>query len=239
MTFKLHVVSSAVASRNKAMPCCSAGRGQALTYRSLVGTGTIRFASSSGPCRVDGDAEELSMRTALPEPLLANPTAFAAPCLGEDPGAARGVPCAVGPFAAALLLGTAMAVAQNITVPAALHGVEGAAGSNVPFGSSLACRLQCIYDAAELPWQGPRVIHGISLRADNGSPQVAGTAIPAKGFLDVSVFLSTTYRTAATMSTAFADNRGDDVTLCLSFQRIQLPAQPLMGVPGRVPPTLI
>jgi len=135
-------------------------------------------------------------------------------------------------FAASLVL-AAVAPGQNITVPAALHGVEGAAASNVPFGSSLACRMQCIYDAGELPWQGPRAIQGISLRADNGTPQAAGTAIAAKGFLDVSVFLSTTYRTSSTMSATFADNRGEDVTLVLSYQRIQLPAQPAVGVGPR------
>ena len=38
-------------------------------------------------------------------------------------------------------------VAQNITVPAIMAGVEGGGGTNVPFGGSLACRYQCVYDA--------------------------------------------------------------------------------------------
>lgn len=150
-----------------------------------------------------------------------------------DQGAAGLPQPTAGRAALAAMLLAGLGVAQNSTVPAALHGTEGAAASNVPFGSSLACRVQCIYDAAELPWQGPRAIHGISLRADNGTPQAAGTAIAAKGFLDVSVFLSTTYRSSSTMSPTFTDNRGEDVSLVLSFQRIQLPAQPAIAAGPR------
>ncbi|MBM4061361.1 MAG: hypothetical protein FJ265_09760 [Planctomycetes bacterium] len=122
---------------------------------------------------------------------------------------------------------------QNVTVPALLHGVEGGGSSNVPFGSSLACVYQCIYDAAELPWTGPRQIDGISLRADNGTPTAAGTAIAAKGYLDVSVKVSTTHRTSASASSVFEDNYGEDVTTVLSAVRMQLPAQPLVGVGPR------
>lgn len=122
---------------------------------------------------------------------------------------------------------------QNPTVPAALQGTEGNGSSSVPFGSSLACVYQCLYDAAELPWSGPRLISGIALRADNGTPLAAGTAIAAKGWLDVSVRISTTYRTAATASAVFAENRGEDSTLVLSMARIQLPAQPAQGIGPR------
>jgi hypothetical protein len=116
-----------------------------------------------------------------------------------------------------------VAAAQNVTVPAALAGVEGGGGTNIPFGSSQACRYQCIYDAQELPWTGPRVITGLLLRADNNTPN---TPMPAKGFLDVSVLMSTTDRTAATASATFADNRGSDATWVLQHQLLQLPAQP-------------
>jgi hypothetical protein len=121
--------------------------------------------------------------------------------------------------------------AQNVTVPAALAGVEGTGGSNIPFGSNQACRFQCIYDAEELPWSGPRVITGILLRADNSLPN---TASAAKGWLDVSVLMSTTDRTAATASAVFADNRGTDATWVLQNQLIQLPAQPALP-PGPRP----
>lgn len=139
------------------------------------------------------------------------------------------------PFALLLLLPTAAValVAQNTTVPAALQGVEGTGSSSVPFTGNLACVYQCLYDAAELPWSGPRAIAGIALRADNGTPLAAGNALAAKGFLDVSVRLSTTYRTAATASAVFAENRGEDSTLVLSMARIQLPAQPAQGVGPR------
>lgn len=123
----------------------------------------------------------------------------------------------------ALAAALAALPAQNVTVPATLAGVEGGGGTNIPFGSSLACRFQCIYDAQELPWTGPRLITGILLRADNNTPN---TAMPAKGWIDVSVLMSTTDKTAATASDEFLDNRGTDATWVLSNQLIQLPAQP-------------
>jgi hypothetical protein len=113
--------------------------------------------------------------------------------------------------------------AQNVTVPAVLAGVEGGGGTNIPFGSSQACRYQCIYDAEELPWTGPRVITGLLLRADNNTPN---TPMAAKGWLDVSVLVSTTDRTAATASNVFAENRGSDATWVITNQLVQLPAQP-------------
>jgi hypothetical protein len=125
-------------------------------------------------------------------------------------------------LAAALAAGAA---AQNATVPALLGGVEGASGTNVPFGSNLACRYQCLYDAEELPWAGPRVVLGISLRADNGSPAAAGPAIAAKGFVELSVLLSTTHVAAADMRTRFEDNYGEDAMWVVNALRIQLPAQ--------------
>jgi hypothetical protein len=78
-------------------------------------------------------------------------------------------------------------------VPALLNGVEGGGGTSIPFGSNArACRIQCIYDAAELPWQGPRVLTAIKLHAaDNNTPN---TAMAAKGWLQISVLVSTTDR---------------------------------------------
>jgi hypothetical protein len=124
----------------------------------------------------------------------------------------------------------AMASAQNVTVPATLAGVEGGGASNIPFGSSQACRYQCIYDAEELPWTGPRVITGLLLRADNNTPFAA---IAAKGFLDVSVLVSTTDKNSATASSVFADNYGTDATWVINHQLMQLPAQPLLTTAPR------
>lgn len=130
---------------------------------------------------------------------------------------------------------TAAAVlpSQNTTVPASMAGIEGGSSSNVPFGSNLACRYQCLFDAAELPWTGPRAITGISLRADNGTPTAAGAAIAQKQFLDVTVLLSTTYQSAATASGTFDENYGEDVTEVLTLARISLPAQPVVPVVPR------
>jgi hypothetical protein len=116
-----------------------------------------------------------------------------------------------------------IAAAQNITVPASLAAIEGGGGTNVPFGSSQACRYQVIYDAEELPWTGPRVLTGFLVRADNNTPN---TAVAAKGFLDISVLMSTTDKTAATASATFADNYGTDAVWVINHQPLQLPAQP-------------
>jgi hypothetical protein len=115
-----------------------------------------------------------------------------------------------------------LAAAQNVTVPASLDGIEGGGGTNIPFGGNQACRYQVLYDAQELPWTGPRVVTGISLRADN-SP--AGGTMPAKGFFELSVLLSTSHRNSATASGAFEENYGEDATWVISFQRVQFPAQ--------------
>ncbi len=130
----------------------------------------------------------------------------------------------------AFVLLLATTVAQNITVPAALAGVEGGGSTSIPFGSNLACRIQCIYDAEELPWTGPRVITGLLLRADNN---VLNTAIAAKGYLDISVLMSTTDKSSSSASPTFADNRGTDATWVMTHQMILLPAQPVMGTAPR------
>lgn len=124
-----------------------------------------------------------------------------------------------------VLLGGGGLAAQNVTVPAALAGVEGGGGTGIPFGSNLACRYQCIYDAAELPWSGPRQINGISLRADNGTPAAPGAPIAAKGWIDISVLMSTTHANSATASATFEANHGEDWSWALAGGRIQLPAQ--------------
>jgi hypothetical protein len=113
-------------------------------------------------------------------------------------------------------------LSAQVTVPAALAGIEGGGSTNIPFGSNQACRYQCIYDAEELPWSGPRVITGLLLRADNNT---TGTAIPAKGFLDISVLVSTTEKNSATASTNFATNYGADATWVIQNQLIMLPYQ--------------
>lgn len=134
-------------------------------------------------------------------------------------------------FVALLPIGAVGVLGQNVTVPAVMDGVEGGGGTNIPFGSNLACRYQCIYDAAELPWVGPRVLTGIALRPDfNG-----GNATPAKGYLDISVLMSTTSRNSATASAVFEDNRGSDATWVLQNQLIQLPAQPQLLPPATGP----
>ncbi|MBL8751053.1 MAG: hypothetical protein JNK78_17980 [Planctomycetes bacterium] len=118
------------------------------------------------------------------------------------------------------------ALAQNTTVPATMDGIEGGGGTSIPFGSNLACRYQALYDVEELPWTGPRVITGISLRADN-TP--AGLAMAGKQFLDISILMSTSPRRAADASSTFADNYGIDATWVVNHQITALPAQPIVA----------
>ena len=136
----------------------------------------------------------------------------------------------------AFLITCLAAFGQNVTLPSAMDGVEGGSGTNIPFGSSLACRYQCIYNANTLPWTGPRLISGLKLRADNGSPlQWATVATPAKGFLVVSVLMSTTYASALSPSSTFEDNRGIDRQWVLQNYHLQLPMQPVLNATGPRP----
>ncbi|MCU0866211.1 MAG: hypothetical protein MUC36_20695 [Planctomycetes bacterium] len=132
----------------------------------------------------------------------------------------------------AVLFGTLSigSLAQNITVPAAMNGIEGGGGTSIPFGTNQSCRYQCVYDAEELPWTGPRVITGLMLRPDG-----VLTATPAKGFLDISVLVSTTTRNSATASAVFADNYGVDATWVISRQPLMLPAQPALASTAQLP----
>lgn len=137
------------------------------------------------------------------------------------------------PFTLSIL--ATVVAAQGTIVPAVMNGLEGGGGTSIPFGSNLACRYQCIYDAEELPWTGPRLITGISIRADNGSPTAPGAAMLQKGFVELSVLMSTTYQSSGTMSGTFLENRGNDATWVMLSERIMLPAQPVTTAPGPRP----
>lgn len=134
----------------------------------------------------------------------------------------------------AVVLFVCSSLVAQLTVPATMNGVEGGSGTNVPFGSNLACRYQCLYDAHTLPWTGPRLISGLKLRADNGSPTTPGAAIAAKGYLVISVLVSTTAVNAANASATFDDNRGVDRQWVLQNHHLQLPAQAAIAAGPRV-----
>ena len=133
----------------------------------------------------------------------------------------------------AATVGGALA-AQNAVVPGTMAGVEGGGGTNIPFGSNLSCRYQVVYDVEELSWSGPRVITGLALRPD---ANLGATTLPAKGFLDVSLLVSTTSRSSTTLSPTFADNYGTDATWVVANRLIQLPAQPPLAA-GPTPVTI-
>lgn len=114
--------------------------------------------------------------------------------------------------------------AQNDTAPAFLNGREGGTGTAIPFGVAGAARVQYIYDAEDLPWTGPRLVTRVSFRADNTTD--TSTTFPSKGFVFVTLLLSTTSARAESASTVFEDNYGTDVVYAVTNQPMMLPAQP-------------
>jgi hypothetical protein len=126
--------------------------------------------------------------------------------------------------ACAVLLCAVAMPAQNPVVPATMAGLEGGSSSSIPFGTNQAVHLQCIYDAEELPWTGPRVINAIALRADNTDPGT--TTFAQKQYIVMTMTMSTTSVRAEDASTVFADNLGEDATTVIQNGRIVLPAQP-------------
>ena len=128
---------------------------------------------------------------------------------------------------ACLCLLSFAALAQNDTVPSLLNGLEGGSGTSIPFGLAQPVRIQFVYDSEELPWTGPRVISRLSLRADNVDPTV--TTFAQKGFVFVSLLLSTTSRKAEATTTSFEENYGTDATLVLDNVPIMLPFQPALA----------
>jgi hypothetical protein len=118
--------------------------------------------------------------------------------------------------------------AQNVTVPAALNGLEGGSATSIPFGTNQPVRVQYVYDAEELPWTGPRAITRVSLRADNADPGV--TTFLQKGYVFVTMLLSTTSLRAGETTATYADNYGADAMVVLDNVPMLLPAQPaVMG----------
>ena len=121
-----------------------------------------------------------------------------------------------------VFLSLAATATSQGTVPAGMAGVEGGGGTGIPFGGSQACRYQVIYDASELPWSGPQLINGIRIRPDFNF----GASTPAKGFLNLSVLVSTTHRDSASSSAEFDLNYGTDAQWVIENRVMQLPAQP-------------
>lgn len=133
----------------------------------------------------------------------------------------------MAPIARPLLLALSIAlplVGQNVTVPSLLDGVEGGSGTAIPFGTNQPVRVQYVYDQEELPWTGPRFVTRISMRADNADPGI--TTFAQKGFVFVTVLLSTTSVRAQDASSNFTDNYGTDAMVVLDNAALVLPAQP-------------
>ncbi len=130
---------------------------------------------------------------------------------------------------AALLLGLDPgAPGQGLVAPASLWDVEGSTGTGIPFGLDREVRLQCIYDADELAFSGPRMIQKLVMRADFSS-DAGREEYPVKQFLVLHLAMSTTEVQAWNASTTFADNHGTDFTPVIQDARISLPAQPPPG----------
>ena len=134
---------------------------------------------------------------------------------------------------AALLLGLDPgAPGQGLVAPASLWDVEGSTGTGIPFGLDREVRLQCIYDADELAFSGPRMIQKLVMRADFSSDP-GREEYPVKQFLVLHLAMSTTEVQAWNASTTFADNYGTDFTPVIQDARISLPAQPPLATGPR------
>ncbi|MCA8942833.1 MAG: hypothetical protein KDB80_09770 [Planctomycetes bacterium] len=118
----------------------------------------------------------------------------------------------------------ASGAAQTI-VPESLAGVEGGSASSIPFGLSGPVRYQMLFDADQLPFDGPRLLTELRIRPDWDN----GAAIAAKQFLRVDVDISTTARRAENVSGTFDENHGLDRTRVAAFHQLVLPALPAGG----------
>lgn len=123
----------------------------------------------------------------------------------------------------ALALSATSVLGQAI-VPRSLANTEGGGSTAIPFGLDQPVRIQCIYDADELPWTGAQLISGVDLRADNSVPGT--TQFAQKQFIALDVWVSTAARLSDSVSATYADNRGLDETRVLANGRVSLPAQP-------------
>lgn len=91
---------------------------------------------------------------------------------------------------------------QAVVAPWNLANIEGNTSTGL-LGNTLFIHRQDLYEPAALNWSGRRSITGLAWRTDSGG------ALPALSQF-VTIVMSTTSRTAATMSNTFADNHGPD-----------------------------
>lgn len=128
-----------------------------------------------------------------------------------------------------------LAVGQDV-VPASLDGIEGGSASSIPFGVSGPVRFQMLFDADQLPFEGPRLITELRIRPDWNN----GALMPAKQFLRVDLDISTTTRGSDNASGTFDENHGLDRTRVATFYQLALPEQPdLAGAPGPRPASIV
>lgn len=132
---------------------------------------------------------------------------------------------------AGLVAGILSDLSAQYVVPRTLTTTEGGSSTAIPFGTDQPGRIQCIYDAEELPWTGALMIQGIDLRVDNSVPGTTQFAL--KQFIAVDVWVSTAATTSETVSSTYAANHGLDVTRVLANGRLSLPAQPPSSVSPR------
>ncbi len=106
----------------------------------------------------------------------------------------------------------AWSAAALVTVPSAYWDTEGDQGRSIPFGTDNYCddgiRYQQLYDGSQV---GGPTIGSMSFRLDSSSGDVGPV-----NYTGVTVTLSSTLATYATMSTTFADNIGPNAAIVYS-----------------------
>ncbi|MBK8096227.1 MAG: hypothetical protein IPK26_03925 [Planctomycetes bacterium] len=132
---------------------------------------------------------------------------------------------ALGAAAASATVSSTVAPVLRVTAqaqcaPASLATVEGPSSVNGGYlwCCSLLLRRQDLYEPSVLGFTQRQMITGLAWRMDNG-------AAFSGGRLDARIVLSTSSRTAATMSNWFADNEGTDHTVVFDGW-IDLPPSP-------------
>ncbi len=130
-----------------------------------------------------------------------------------------------------LLLTASLLSQKTQLVPKSMIGIEGGSKTSIPFGWSSPNRYMAIYEADELPWTGPKLISGLRFRADwNG-----GVATPAKQYLSLELWMSTSTVDTSSVSKTFGENHGNDRTMVFDRVPVSLPAQAQMPSTATAP----
>lgn len=120
-------------------------------------------------------------------------------------------------------LAAGAAAQTQIVLPQSHAAREGTGFTNVPFGRSIATRMQGIYDSSL--FAAPVTIIAIAFRLD-------GDQVAAPKLVDCEIRMSTAPRALVDLAADFASNRGADEVVVLPQQNVQLPGTSTVATPS-------